>query len=496
VARQAGNPWVALDVASDPVAHARRLREIYERGPATGAPAPGGIRELVLESWHRSLALGVTPGAAGAPVLLTGDVLEHARQNSPLGPIVDVIRTTLARLDGAARQVVAIADADANLLWVGGDPYMCERAHEMGFQEGASWSEAGAGTNAVGTAAALDHPVQIFSAEHLVAAVHAWTCSAAPIHDPVTGQLIGVVDLTAELLSNHPHTLSLAALAAQAAEADLHARSLQLAARLREQWLAAIAGRRTPTALLDPHGRVLATSGAVVLPSRVDVATVLDDLAAKAGELQQLEGGGAILWLRRAAKGRARRLRLRLLGRDVVAQIGSRRERGLRSLELLAVLAMHPEGLTAEQLALALYGERGKAVTIRAQVHRVRAQLGEDVVNTQPYRLLVGIDADWLAVEHLVSAGRPADALRGYRGSLLPASDAPMVAERRALLEESLRRAILTTADAQLLERWLEHPCGADDLPAARALVAVLPSGDPRRAAATARAAAIARRLA
>jgi hypothetical protein len=37
----------------------------------------------------------------------------------------------------------------------------------------------------------------------------------------------------------------------------------------------------------------------------------------------------------------------------------------LRSLELLAVLAMHREGLTAEQLALALYGERRKTVTIR-----------------------------------------------------------------------------------------------------------------------------------
>jgi hypothetical protein len=54
---------------------------------------------------------------------------------------------------------------------------------------------------------------------------------------------------------------------------------------------------------------------------------------------------------------------------------------------------------------------------------------------------------------------------------------------------------VLTTGDAELLSRWLAHPAGQDDLAAARALVARLRPGDPRRAAATATASAIARRL-
>lgn len=94
-----------------------------------------------------------------------------------------------------------------------------------------------------------------------------------------------------------------------------------------------------------------------------------------------------------------------------------------------------------------------------------------------------------------VARGRPGDALRLYRGPLLPASEAPQIADERALLEDSLRRSVLTTADPDLLARWLNHPCGADDAAAARALVAVLPPGDPRRAAATATSAAIARRM-
>ena len=278
--------------------------------------------------------------------------------------------------------VVAVADADANLLWVTGDRDTCERAHEMRFQEGAAWSEREAGTNALGTAVALDHPVQIFSAEHLLEAVHPWTCSAAPIHDPGTGELIGVVDLTADLRTNHPHTLPVASLAALAAETALHLRSLQAAERLRERWEAATSGRRTPSALLDRNSCVIAARGMGELPCRLELAVnghggvaVLPD--GRGAEVEPLEGGGAIVWLQRRSRARPPRLRLELLGRGCRCPARARRrERGLRSLELLAVLAMHPEGMTAEQLALALYGERGKAVTIRAQVHRVRVYLG------------------------------------------------------------------------------------------------------------------------
>jgi hypothetical protein len=206
-------------------------------------------------------------------------------------------------------------------------------------------------------------------------------------------------------------------------------------------------------------------------------------------------GDGAILWLRRRRGDGVGRLSLRLLGCRPSACFGEREERGLRSLELLAVLAMHPHGLTAEQLALALYGERGKTVTVRAQVHRLRTHLGDRLVDTQPYRLRPPVDADWLRVQRLVSSGRPAAALRAYVGPLLPASDAPGIREARSLLDEAVRRSILTTTDSELLARWLAHPSGADDLSAARALVAALPAGDPRRAAATATTAMLARRM-
>lgn len=498
---RAFNPWVAMDVTTDPVVRSRLLRRVHEREFAGEAGSSRDVRELVRESWRRSTAAGVTPEQGGAPLRLTPSELECARERSPLGHVIGIIHSKLSSLDVDARQIVAIADAEANLLWVTGDRETCERAREMHFEEGAAWAERAAGTNALGTAVALDHPVQIFSAEHVIAAVHPWTCSAAPIHDPATGELLGVVDLTADLRTHHPHTLPLAELTALAAEAALRHRSLQMAEHLRERWEAAIGGRRTPSALLDTNGWVIAARGMGELPSRLELTADREDGAAilpdgRGGVVEPLPGGGAIFWLRQRPQTRPSRLRLQLLGQDASARLGAGRpERGLRSLELLAVLAMHPEGMTTEQLALALYGERGKAVTIRAQVHRVRMYLGARSVEPHPYRLTVPVKADWAEVKRFVSAGQPREALRAYRGPLLPSSDAPAIVEARGLLEESLRRSILTTADPDLLSAWLSHPSGADDLAAARALVAVLPCGDPRRAAATATAAAIARRL-
>jgi hypothetical protein len=327
--------------------------------------------------------------------------------------------------------------------------------------------------------------------------VHPWTCSAAPVHDPSTGELIGVVDLTAPLRTAHPHTLTLATLAAYGAEAAVRLSRLERAARLRERWEAVSARRRSANVLLDGSGRPIAWRGLDQAPAGLTKPERPGDAVQSSdGRIWEPEhvDGGVILWLRGRTGARGAQLALHLLGNQASARLGDSGERGLRSLELLAVLAMHPEGMSAEQLALALYGEQGKTVTVRAQVHRVRAQFGERL-RTQPYRLAGRVRADWLEVGRLIVAGRPREALRAYRGPLLPLSEAPAIAEARGLLEESLRRSILTTAEPELLSRWLAHPSGAGDLAAARALVAVLPPGDPRRAAATATAAAAARRI-
>ena len=115
------NPWVAMDVTTDPVVRSRLLRGVHAREFAGEARSSPDVREVVRESWRRSLAAGVYPDQGGAQIRLMPSEVEEARARSPLGPAISEMLSKLSSLDEDARQIVAIADADANLLWVTGD---------------------------------------------------------------------------------------------------------------------------------------------------------------------------------------------------------------------------------------------------------------------------------------------------------------------------------------------------------------------------------------
>jgi hypothetical protein len=148
----------------------------------------------------------------------------------------------------------------------------------------------------------------------------------------------------------------------------------------------------------------------------------------------------------------------------------------LRPAELLTALALHPDGLTAEQLAVALYGDDGNPTTVRGEVLRLRGLIGADVLRTRPYRLDAVVDTDFDATRRALRSGQVAEALRACAGPLLPRSDAPEIRELRDELAAALRRAVLDSDDVELLAAFATHPLGADDR-----LVEELPPQDPRR---------------
>jgi hypothetical protein len=146
--------------------------------------------------------------------------------------------------------------------------------------------------------------------------------------------------------------------------------------------------------------------------------------------------------------------------------------------------------MTAEQLALALYGEAGKPQTVRVELFRLRKLLGP-AIETQPYRLAVPVEADFLSVERFLHAGRPREAAQHYPAPLLPHSEAPAIVERREELDAWVRRAAITSEDREALWGWLQTRSGHDDLPAWKRFLSDLAFDDPRRALAASRLAQI-----
>jgi transcriptional regulator of acetoin/glycerol metabolism len=211
---------VAVPPGADPVALVRRLRRAHDAFVETGRADPR-LRPLVAESWRRSVGEGLDPEASLPHIRLDDDGLAAARASHPLHTVMPVVRRLLVDPAAEAGLLVAVSDAAGRLLWVEGASALRSRAEGMNFVEGADWSEASAGTNAPGTALALDRPVQIFGPEHLARPVTPWSCSAAPIHDPDTGALLGVLDLTGGDEVAGAQSLSLVRATVAAVEAEL-----------------------------------------------------------------------------------------------------------------------------------------------------------------------------------------------------------------------------------------------------------------------------------
>ncbi|MEV6239026.1 GAF domain-containing protein [Lentzea sp. NPDC051838] len=355
-------------------------------------------RPVIAASWQRSLAARVDPDRHEAPVVYAPDEIADLRGAHPLATAVPLLRHTLSMDD----TIMIVTDTSGHILWCEGDNGVRHSAERVHLTEGSRWSEDAIGTNAMGTALATGKPVTVHSREHLVRTYHGWTCAASPIHDPHSGLLLGVVDVSGPLKTMHPAVAQLVSAAAQLAEHHLQQHFV-------------------------PRGHVL----------------TLNFLG---GPHADLDGRSLALTLRNA--------------------------------EVLTALALHPKGLTAEQLALLLYGDRGNPTTVRAELHRLRAQLG-GVLLTRPYRLDAVVQGDFLDVRTALRTGDARRATRHYSGELLPRSDAPVVREERADLAAAVRRRVLDTGDVDSL---LEFADSGEDAEVLERLHLLLPATDPRHA--------------
>ena len=173
-------------------------------------------RTLCFSLWPRSRAARIIAKTGRATL-----TLEQLRATHPLASALPVIRRLLVEDASEAGVVVAVTAADGTLLWVEGDRAACQKAQAMNFVPGADWSERSAGTNAPGTALALVRELQIRGSEHFTRIVQPWSCTAVPVHDPVTGMLLGAIDLTGGAEVASPQTLALVRATAVAVENHL-----------------------------------------------------------------------------------------------------------------------------------------------------------------------------------------------------------------------------------------------------------------------------------
>ena len=312
--------WLAVGPETDPLSRARELQRSWERLLADGAlglelppGATAGLRPTIVESWRRSLATGLDPTDMLAPIEADeSEVLERWFEH-PLGSLAQDLVEQLHKVAEESRSMVVVTDASGLILHRVGDRSLKERAAEMNLVEGARYSEAADGTNGIGTALAADHAFQVFAFEHFNERHHQWVCSGAPVHDPVTGRVVALVDLSSLWHTAHPRSLELVSAAARSMERRLLEVRRDQDARVRRRYSDLMT--RSTDLLVNRDGYVVAgepgSSEPLELPEGDGEVVLGDGSVAVAASL----GQGEAYLLRRVATHHAKSAPVEVLER-------------------------------------------------------------------------------------------------------------------------------------------------------------------------------------
>ncbi len=351
-----------------------------ERGDAA-APL---VRPEILKSWQLSRT-AVTPDVAEAPLADENDTAAFWRQ-SPLQVAVAEVEEELRRTAEDGDLVLAITDPETRILWTYGGRVMRRKAETVNFVPGGRWDEASVGTNALAISVRERRPSMVFSAEHYASIVHSWVCWASPLHDPVTGEQIGVIDLSTTWDRTHPIGLATARVLARLIETAMPATS-----------------DRTAFGLGGPPG-----------------------------------------------------LSLQLLGNAHAGLDGQRLLLNRRQTEILAVLALHPDGISLERLHALVYGDQPVTFsTLKAEVSHLRHALGGQLAS-RPYRLMMPVSTDVEEVLSLLRSGDVAAAVNRYGGDLMPGTEAPALVELGEYVAVAVREALLARPDPEAVLRYAD----------------------------------------
>jgi sigma-54 dependent transcriptional regulator, acetoin dehydrogenase operon transcriptional activator AcoR len=180
------------------------VRRMRERFLCDGSLKAETLPPTVLDSWRRSQAMRVHPDRLDLPYVRqpnTDSRLAHAAEPVLQGTMQDMTVEAMSVILTSADGVVMERSAS--------DGAFMKALDSVSLAPGYSYAEEFAGNNGIGTALETGRPAFIRGGEHFVGPLGELACAGAPIRDPVTQRLVGVVDLTCWASRSNPVLLPL-----------------------------------------------------------------------------------------------------------------------------------------------------------------------------------------------------------------------------------------------------------------------------------------------
>ncbi|ABM60103.1 GAF modulated sigma54 specific transcriptional regulator, Fis family [Verminephrobacter eiseniae EF01-2] len=250
--------------------------------PLTSTPS------ALIDSWQRSLQSGVSPTAESAPVAVQGDaVAALCWRHRELLTASDRLFSVTADLFADSRSILLLTNQDGVILKAAGDLRTLAAGEKIHLTSGGDWRENRAGTNGIGTTLATGQPTYIHGAEHFCEGIKSWSCAAAPIFEPGTGKILGVLDISGPPSTYQINNLTLAVTAAHQIQMVLAEQATREHVRLLSFCLQRLSSSdATGMVLIDRAGRLVHTTSRVPLPVGIgerlpgmDEGTAVEDWA-------------------------------------------------------------------------------------------------------------------------------------------------------------------------------------------------------------------------
>ncbi len=241
--------------ASTPMHTARDLlAEAREHFLAAEPVDPDAVRKPILASWWRSRQWHVAADHIELDYLHDPDLESNlARTADP------VLRHLHEQLDGQPISIILTDAAGMVLTRLTADHDLERHLDGVKLAPGFSYAEDRVGTNGIGTALESGGPAHVFGHEHYAEHLEGLACAGVPIHDPVSGKTVGVIDLTCWRKNADPLLISLVK-----ATGDQIAQALLAA------------GSRRDLHLLQEYVRACRRTGGIVLALGNDVVMLND----------------------------------------------------------------------------------------------------------------------------------------------------------------------------------------------------------------------------
>ena len=210
-----------------------RMPPRTERGARTPLPP------RILASWQRCAARGLAPDTLDVPY--TGEIDTDSFLVRLATPVLRALQASLS--DEPVSVMISEADGTVVARFCS-DRSILAALDDVALAPGATYSEAAVGTNGFGLALVDDRTGLVQGRDHYSERLAAFTCAGTPVHDPVTGVVVGALSLTTWSLRRHDLLMALAAQTAMNIEAQMAGQSGAASVHQLDGYLRAIADRR------------------------------------------------------------------------------------------------------------------------------------------------------------------------------------------------------------------------------------------------------------